>query len=92
MTAPRTIYSPTDWPSLHTDPRHDTLLTWLRINGINPNDLPPNQNITIDGGLIRYVALVRDGNEPRCTSDGSLVLEGRTARCTVDPPHELAGD
>lgn len=92
MTAPRTIYSATDWPDLHTDPRHDTLLTWLRINGINPNDLPPNQNITLQAGTIRYVSLVRDADKPRATSDGSLILEGRTARCTVAPPHELTGD
>lgn len=92
MTAPRTIYSATDWPDLHTDPRHDTLLTWLRINGINPNDLPPNQNITIDGGLISYVVFVCDDRGRKIVRNDDVVLEGRTARCTVDPPHELAGD
>ncbi|NEA67538.1 hypothetical protein [Streptomyces sp. SID12488] len=64
---------------------------WLRANGIDPNDVPHEGPITIDGQCIRYAALLRneDGHRYVDQATGDAAREERTASLKVEPPEKV---
>ncbi|MFD8516505.1 hypothetical protein ACFV27_36870 [Streptomyces antimycoticus] len=73
--------------------RREALCQWLTANGINPNDVPIDADLTIttetDGTrLIRYEAFVTDSDGRKLIDERGqgAAIEKRTARLDVEPP------
>lgn len=94
MPDARLISSATLWHLHVAQGRRDELLDWLRQNGIDPNAVPIDKEMTIedgpDGGrVIRYHAYVLsdDGSKQLAqTPDGGARIEERTTPLVVPPP------
>lgn len=92
MTA-RLISSATLWNLHCAQGRRDALLDWVRANGIDPNAVPIDRDMTIedgpDGGrVIRYWAyvLTSDGSKQTDRQTDGALLEQRTTPLVVPPP------
>lgn len=82
------ISDPDAWPSIRdNEQRLSRLLTWLRANGINPNDVPSDSTLTIgaEAGqvVIRHTVYIRDGGRIRADDAGVPVQEERTVPLAV---------
>ncbi|NUO43676.1 MAG: hypothetical protein HOV82_16760 [Streptomyces sp.] len=93
MTA-HLISSHTLWNLHCAQGRRDALLNWVRANGIDPNAVPTDKDLTIedrpDGGrIIRYTTYVLTGDghkQVAQASDGGALLEERSVPLVVEPP------
>jgi hypothetical protein len=80
------------WPIPFPPSRREALCTWLTANGINPNDVPQDGDLTIrtvDGTrLIAYEAVVYDENGRRELDERGdrLALKRCTMPLVVEPP------
>lgn len=89
----RLISNATLWNLLIAEHRVEAIQTWARENGINPDDVPVDADMTIedtpDGRVIRYVANLRN-EEGRVRADpfhpGSELREQRAVPLVVEPP------
>ncbi|GAA4676813.1 hypothetical protein GCM10023347_33930 [Streptomyces chumphonensis] len=61
---------------------------WLLVNGVNPDDVPLEGPISVDGQHIRYAALLRNeaGRHYRDERTGRSAREERVTPLTVEPP------
>lgn len=89
-----TVYDADTWPTVASSDRLPELRAWLRSNGIDPEDVTPRADITIEpltlGGdrAIRYTALLRnaEGHKYLDEATGEAAREERTVPLVVDPP------
>lgn len=89
----RLISNKTMWGMHTAQGRVDAIREWVRANGIDPNAVPTDKDMTIedspDGRIIRYTAyvLTDDGHKQVAQQpDGRALLEERTALLVVEPP------
>jgi hypothetical protein len=90
----QTVYTPDMWPDLVETGRREELCQWLHANGIDPDDVPINAEISIEptkpkgAQLIRYTVYLRDTNGRKycgpATDDAAQ--EERTVPLLVQPP------
>jgi hypothetical protein len=50
-----------DLPDRPYGPEGDAWRAWMRAHGIDPRDVPCGEWVEVDGRVIRYVSVVRDG-------------------------------
>lgn len=86
------------WPTIADSPqRLNDLLTWLRANGVNPDDIPTDTTTTVEPGspdgalVIRYEVYVRDDSGHKQLADPAddtkgAAREWRTTPLAVLPP------
>ncbi|MEH0623467.1 hypothetical protein QBA57_39640 [Streptomyces scabiei] len=89
-----TVYDADTWPVVACSERLPELRTWLQANGIDPCDVPVDEDIVIEpltlGGdrAIRYTAHLRnaDGRKYLDEATGEAAQEKRVVPLVVDPP------
>lgn len=89
-----TVYDADTWPVVACSERLPELRAWLTANGINPDDVPVHEDITIEpltlGGdrAIRFTAHLRnaDGHKYLDEATGEAAQEERIVPLVVDPP------
>ncbi|MEI5520702.1 hypothetical protein WB388_08815 [Streptomyces brasiliscabiei] len=93
MAEPQLVYEPAMRPEFVGTDRHAEFLSWLKANGIDPEDVPTNTEITVetgtDGGrLIRYTVYLRNANGAKYLDEatGEPAQQERTAPAQVEPP------
>lgn len=86
-----TVYAPGQWDTLTDEQRHE-LKQWLRSNGINPDDVPIHEPITIETAdgqeHIHYVVYLRDETGHRYVDpdDPDQAAQEKRAMPLVDEP------
>lgn len=93
MPEPQLVYEPEMWPEFFGTHRHAEFLSWLKANGIDPEDVPTNTEITVETGtggdrVIHYTAFLRneDGAKYLDEATGDAAHKERTAPVQVEPP------
>lgn len=71
--------------------RAEEISAWVAANGIDPDDVSTDHDLTVedgpDGRVIRYRAYLRALDGRKCHEDGvGPASEERTAPLTVEPP------
>lgn len=89
------ISDPSTWPTISSNKQRLTeLLTWLRANDIEPNDIPTTSTVSIEstnprgGQLIRHTAYLRNSAGRHYTEPDAdtAAQEERTVLLTVPLP------
>lgn len=92
------ICDATTWPTIANSPqRLKELLTWLRANGVNPDDIPTDTTTTVEPGspegplVIRYEVYLRNEDGHKHLADPAdegkgAAREWRTTPLAVLPP------
>jgi hypothetical protein len=89
--ARRLITNKTLWPLHIAQGRADEISTWVAANGIEPDDVSTNHDLTVedgpDGRMIRCRAYLRTLDGARYHVDGQgPASEERTVPLVVEPP------
>ncbi|MFJ8146588.1 hypothetical protein ACIQ6R_16175 [Streptomyces sp. NPDC096048] len=94
MTA-RLISSATLWHLHVTQGRSEDLCAWVRANGIDPDLVPIEHDLTIadtpDGPVIRYRAYVTEEGGTKLVDpnrSGQPLMEEHTTPLVVEPPND----
>lgn len=72
--------------------RAEEISAWVAANGIDPDDVSTDHDLTVedgpDGRVIRYRAYLRNANGARYRADGEngAASEERMTSLTVEPP------
>lgn len=88
----RLISNKTLWPLHVAQGRAEEISTWVAANGIDPDDVSTNHDLTVedgpDGRTIRYRAYLRTLEGARYHVDGQdcAAPEERTVPLAVEPP------
>lgn len=87
----RLISSPALWQLHQVEGRTDAIRDWAQANGLNPNEVSVDHNVTIedqpDGSVIRYWVITRnERGKVYALADGSPAVEERTTPLVVEPP------
>lgn len=93
MSEPQAVYEPGMWPDFYGTDRHAEFLSWLKANGIDPEDVSAHTEVTVettsDGArLVRYSAFLRneDGAKYVDEATGEPAQWERIAPVQVEPP------
>ncbi|MFD5697479.1 hypothetical protein [Streptomyces lasiicapitis] len=88
----RLISNATLWGLHQAQGRTDEICDWASANGLTPNDVSADHDITIedtpDGRVIRYRAFLRSdsGHKFVATEADGAAMEERTVPLVVEPP------
>ncbi|MFF6781432.1 hypothetical protein [Streptomyces sp. NPDC012510] len=87
----RLISNRTLWGLHIAQGRAMEISAWVAANGIEPDDVSTDHDLTVeegaDGRVIRYRAYLRNAEGARCHVDGvGAASEERTTPLTVEPP------
>jgi hypothetical protein len=98
---PLLISDASRWPRIEGTAQRDELLSWLRVNGITPDDVPVHAVLAVEAGadsapVIRHSVYLGDAAGHRYladpdNSDAGAAAEEGTTPLTVEPPMHAHG-